>query len=389
LRVAVLTLTREGKALGKRIAEALGEAEVDLYASPRHSGGGIQEIRGSLKDFVGALFKEYDALVFVMATGIVVRSLAGHIRDKRADPAVVVLDEKGEHVISLLSGHVGKANRLAREIASRIGARPVITTSTDVQGLPCVEDLAEAGRLKIEDFSKVKAVNAAIANGEQVAVFTDAPRFLDLPLPPSMPVVSLDDPPSVGEQYGAWILVTNRELPPPLPLPGVILRPKNLVVGVGARKGVSKEKVLTALRKALGKAGLSPHSLRVLATIDAKAEEVGIREAARELRLPLKILPASEIRKVEDRYGSSETVRNAVGVGAVCEPAAVLAGKRARLLQGKFKYGGVTIAIAEEGDDEGEDYADRDRTRKPGAHDPEGPGGDPGVGPDHRVQDLP
>ncbi|NOZ58010.1 MAG: cobalt-precorrin 5A hydrolase [Euryarchaeota archaeon] len=334
MRIAVVYLTRNGARLARRIAGALPEHQVEAFG--RHGSFG-KKLEEPLSQFFARALRSFDAVVCIMALGIVVRTLAKNLRGKGHDPAVLCIDELGRHVISVVSGHRG-ANRLAELVASRIDAEPVITTSTDVQGLPSVEELAERLKLVVEE-GDLKAVNAAIANHRKVVVFTD----LKIEVEP-FEVRPLEELPRC--EGDACIVITNRLLGPP-PRPFALLRPKNLVLGVGARRGVAKERVLSAIRGALREARLSIASVRAIATLPGKAEEPGIAQAAASLGVEVVSVPVEEVRRVEGRFRGSEFVRRSVGVAVVAEPCAFLASGGGRLLLGKRAYGGVTIAIAE------------------------------------------
>ncbi|WP_456474290.1 cobalt-precorrin 5A hydrolase [Candidatus Pyrohabitans sp.] len=334
MRIAVVYLTENGARLAERLAGALPEHRVEVFG--RHGGYG-RELSEPLSRFFGRTLRSYDALVCIMALGIVVRSLAKHLRNKRTDPAVVCIDELGRHVISVASGHRG-ANALAGLIANRIGATPVITTSTDVQGLACVEEID--GRFGAVEEGDVKAVNAAIANHRRVAIFTE---------------LAIDVEPF--ERYGieelesvecdACIVITSRLVSPPSK-PYVLLRPENLILGIGARRGIEKEEVLNAIEAALRDAKLSRASVKALATIPRKAEEPGIAQAAASLGVRVVSVPVDEVKRVEEHFRGSELVKRSVGVAAVAEPCAYIASGGGKLLLGKRAYGRVTIAIAEE-----------------------------------------
>ena len=334
MRIAVVYLTRNGARLAERVAEALREHSVEAFG--KHGGFG-RAIEEPLPRLFARLVKGYDAVVCIMALGIVVRTLAKHLRSKQSDPPVLCIDELGRHVISVASGHRG-ANRLAELIASRINAEPVITTSTDVQGLVSVEELAERFKLVLER-GDAKAVNSAIANHRRVAIFTD----LAIEAEPfdSYSILELS-----RRECDACVVITNKLLQPPAK-PYVLLRPKNLILGVGARRGVEKEHMLSAISLALSEAGLSAASVRAIATIPRKAKEPGIAAAAASLGVPIVEVPIEEIKKVEGRFKGSEFVRQSVGVASVAEPCACIASGGGRLLLRKRAYGGVTIAIAE------------------------------------------
>lgn len=329
MKIAVFSVTNRGAATALRICEALKADYYDDFS----------------KELVMRLYHEYDALVFVMALGIVVRSIASEIGDKKDDPLVIAVDEAGSHVISVLSGHRG-ANELAREIASRIGGVPVVTTASDVQGKACVEKMARDMGLALDYESDVKGVNAAIVNDKRVGILVDPELsgregFLHRVHLFGMPIANSPD------GYDALVVVTNKEQLSP-DVPTAILRPKNLIVGLGARRGIESAKVLRAVEKSLKEANLSAESIRAFATADFKSGEKGLLDAAAELQVQLLAVSSSEIKKNEGRFATSQVVRARVGVGAVCEPSAVIAGRNAKLVLSKRRYDGVTVAIAEE-----------------------------------------
>ncbi|MFQ5975360.1 MAG: cobalt-precorrin 5A hydrolase [Candidatus Hydrothermarchaeales archaeon] len=344
MRIAVLTVTKNGVKTGKKITHAL-DGETTLYVNKKFAGKGVETIDKSFVDFVGELFRTYDALVFVMALGIVVRSISRHVKDKRTDPAVVVVDEMGKQSISLLSGHLGGANDLANLIAEKIGAKAVVTTATDIQGKPSVEDLAKALGIEIQDLEKAKTVNAAIVNGEKVGIFSDFRLPFDLK--DNLYFNNFNEINRKGKEFEALVIITNKKVND-VSAPYIILRPKNLIVGIGSKKGVAKEDVLEAIYHALDHAGLSVESVKLLATADFKSKEDGIIRASEELGVPLKAIEKEKIKEIEDSFDRSAYVQEEVGVGAVSEPVAVLAGENIKLVQKKTRLKGVTAAIAEE-----------------------------------------
>ncbi|MDP6613041.1 MAG: cobalamin biosynthesis protein, partial [Candidatus Hydrothermarchaeota archaeon] len=274
MRIAVITVTKGGRETGARIKEALRKHDVTLYGKKKYIPEGDEEFRPPIGKFVGELVKSFEALVFVTATGVAVRAVEKHLKSKEVDPRVVVVDERAKHVISLLSGHHG-ANKLAREIASRIGAEAVITTSTDVQGKLSVEGIAEKLGLVIEDYRDVKALNAAIANDDAIDVFSEIELGIELP------DLSLKSWAALRESRSPKIVITNKLCD--VEGPSVLLRPKNLILGIGARNGIDKERLLGVVREGLKASKLSIRSVKVLATIEARAKEKGFIEVARAL----------------------------------------------------------------------------------------------------------
>ncbi|MFG3601117.1 precorrin-3B C(17)-methyltransferase [Micromonospora chersina] len=334
----------------------------------------------SVADALRAAWRECDAVVAFLATGAVVRILAPLLGDKHTDPAVVVVDEAARHAVALLGGHAGGANTLAVEVGALLDARPVVTTATDAVGLPGLDTLG----WPVE--GAVAAVSRAILDGEPVRLVADAtwplPALPDHvrveiapppadPHPPTSTATLTGGPaiptpaggvataapaggaatptPAVGaataehdESAEGWrILVTDRVVP----LDGrtVVLRPPSLVAGIGSSRGVPAAEVTGLLRRALADAGLSPASLRCLATVDLKADEAGIRATADAYGVPLETSPAAELAAVDVPH-PSEVVRAAVGTPSVAEAAALRHG--GALLVPKTASAMATVAVA-------------------------------------------
>ncbi|MDQ0911674.1 cobalt-precorrin 5A hydrolase/precorrin-3B C17-methyltransferase [Streptomyces canus] len=259
---------------------------------------------GPVGDAVRRAFAECEQLVCFLATGAVVRLIAPLLGDKASDPGVVCVDEGGRFAVSLVGGHGGGANELAREVGELLGAEPVVTTATDAVGVPGLDTLG----LPVE--GAVAAVSRALLDGEPVALHNES----GWPLPP-LPVA--------GEgAYG--IRVTDR-LVEPVPEREVVLRPPTLVVGVGASKGAPVEEVLELIEGSLREAKLSSKSIAHLATVDAKAQEPGIVAAAERLGVPLVTHSAEELAAVEVPNPSDAPLA-AVGTPSVAEAAALIGG---------------------------------------------------------------
>jgi cobalt-precorrin 5A hydrolase / precorrin-3B C17-methyltransferase len=258
---------------------------------------------GPVGDAVRRAFAECEQLVCFLATGAVVRLVAPLLGDKALDPGVVCVDEAGRFAVSLVGGHGGGANELAREVGELLGAEPVVTTATDAVGIPGLDTLG----LPVE--GDVAGVTRALLDGEPVALDAE----VAWPLPP-LPF---------AERGTHTVRLTDRALEP---ADGeVLLRPPSLVVGVGASKGAPVEEVLALVEGALRDAGLSPRSVAALATVDAKREEPGIVEAAARLGVPVVTYSAEELAAVEVPNPSDAPLA-AVGTPSVAEAAALADG---------------------------------------------------------------
>ncbi|MEU3174324.1 cobalamin biosynthesis protein, partial [Streptomyces sp. NPDC007000] len=260
--------------IGLISATAAGAAARDRLAAAWPDRTRVYE--GPVGDAVRAAFAQCERIVCFLATGAVVRLVAPLLEDKASDPGVVCVDEAGRFAVSLVGGHGGGANELAREVGEVLGAEPVVTTATDAVGLAGLDTLG----LPVE--GDVAAVSRALLDGEAVALRAD----VTWPLPPL---------PLSGE--GAYtVRLTDRVVGPRAG--EVVLRPPTLVVGVGASRGAPAEEVLALVEGALRDAGLSAASLARLATVDTKAGEPGIVEAARRLAVPLVTYAAEELARV-------------------------------------------------------------------------------------------
>lgn len=347
----IFALTGRAAGLARKIKENLTGDDVQLYISARYARTEEREhpINGDLARLVAGVFPCCRCMIFVMAVGIAVRVIAPHVKDKKTDPAVVVLDEYGQFVISLLSGHLGGANRLARRLADIAGAVPVITTASDLNHTIAVDELALENGWAIEDWAPVKNVSSALVNGDPVAFIVDQPLYLaSLSLPANIELVTPGNNIAHETRFTAAVVITSRLTLPELTIPAVVLRPPEVVVGIGCRRATGKDKVLEAIRSGLRKADRSLLAVKCLATVDAKQDEPGLLEAAAELGLPLTIITREKIAEMENRFECSPFVKSRIGVGAVAEPAAYLAAHRPRLVLGKTKMNGVTVAVVEE-----------------------------------------
>lgn len=355
MRIAVVAVTRQGIRLAERTADVLsaeGDHEVVLYLPGKFSLLGIKgqrhPYRKPLRELFGELFVEYEGIVCIMALGIVIRMIAPHLKGKTADPAVVVVDELGQNVISALSGHWGGANALTVEIARRLGANPVITTATDVNCLPAIEMVARERGWSIEPFELVKKVNAAIVNGNKVIIYSEGP--LGIQADEHIEIRDFAEYSPARREESRVVLVTNRTASG-FPPGTVFIRPKNLCVGIGCRRGVTSGEVKDAVFSALEESGRSVSSIKCLASVDIKKDESGLLEAAGEMGLPVRFFGRDRISDVFRQgieLSFSQLAEEKIGVGGVCEPAAILGvGSSPRLILPKTRYGRVTAAVAE------------------------------------------
>ncbi|MEJ8668786.1 precorrin-3B C(17)-methyltransferase [Streptomyces sp. MS1.AVA.1] len=288
--IGLISATAAGAAARDRLVAAWPE-RVRVYDGP-------------VGDAVRRAFAECEQLVCFLATGAVVRLVAPLLSDKATDPGVVCVDEGGRFAVSLVGGHGGGANELARQVGELLEAQPVVTTATDAVGVPGLDTLG----LPVE--GDVAGVSRALLDGEPVALRAEVPW----PLPP-LPV---------GAE-GAYVVRVTDRLVERVAEREVVLRPPSLVVGVGASKGAPVDEVLGLIESTLGDAWPLPKSLAELATVDAKAGEPGIVEAAERLGVPVVTYSAEQLAGVEVPNPSDAPLA-AVGTPSVAEAAALVRG---------------------------------------------------------------
>ena len=332
MKLAVFAFSRRGRDTARRCLAALAGPgdEYRAYASESWAGEGFSPIRPPLADFTAPVFAWADAMVFVGACGITVRAIAPHVRDKGTDPAVLAVDELGQFVIPLLSGHIGGANRLAARLAEAVGATAVVTTATDVNRRFSVDEWSARQGLYIDDMAAAKAVSAAILEGP-VPVWSDFPIAGDLP-------AGLEP----GESGPLGICISwRRKFPFDRTL---LLVPPVLRLGIGCRRGTSSGAIDALTDQLLAEHNVHPAAVGTVATIDLKKDETGLLDFCRDRGWPLSCYSAEELAAVEGDFTPSDFVRSVTGVDNVCERAALLGAER--LLVKKTARDGVTAALA-------------------------------------------
>jgi len=330
MRYSIFCFSDAGAALAIRLCEVLRLDRRDVHSTPKYAGKyGFSE-HAAVSSAVGDLFNESDALIFIGAAGIAVRSIAPHVVSKVSDPAVIVLDDRGRFVISLLSGHIGGANGLARNIAGLIGAEPVITTATDGAGKFSCDAWAVTHDCAISSMAAAKDISAAILTRD---VPVSSEYSLPDELPPGLTAASEGD-------LGIYIGIFKRE-----PYSSTLrLIPRTVILGVGCRKDIPAENVMGAVRSVLDEACIDIRAVGRIASIVNKREEKGLLETAEELGAETVFYTADELNAVPGDFEESEFVKKTVGTGNVCERAAVLAG--GELLIKKTAVNGVTVAVS-------------------------------------------
>lgn len=331
MKAAMISLTENGRRLSALIAEKADFLSSERFCFKGHGDCSAQEF-DSLAGLAADVFDRFDALVFVCACGIAVRAVAPHLRSKTTDPAVVVIDDCGRFVIPVLSGHIGGANALAERLAELIGAQAVITTATDTGGHFSPDSFAAANGLIITDMVAAKAVAAAVLDGEKTGLVSDY-EYVNLPRDVS-----------AGTDCRTGVYVGSGDVKPfPVTLR---LVPRNVVLGIGCRRGTDCGAIESAVVNALKAADIAAERVYAVATIDLKADEAGLLALCEKHGWELCTYTAEELRDVDGDFSTSDFVRSVTGVDNVCERSAVLC-SGGKLVLRKTAADGVTVAAAE------------------------------------------
>ncbi len=345
---AIICLSESSVIIGRRIKAAF--PDYDWYVPEQHlesASSGALAYRYGVRQILQESFRHYNALICVMASGIIVRELAPLIQNKHTDPAIIVADNAGQYWISLLSGHIGGGNLLARKLAEALGGQAVITTASDTQELPALDLIIRKYGWTITSQSTLTAVMAALVNGRPVAFSSDfpVPNTTDLS---RLPLTFFDNTEAISTTYSYQIVLSNRVLP--RSAQGVTflqLIPNGLVLGIGCNRGTEASELESACRKALSQSGFDIRSVDELATIPEKAEEPGIRILCEKMHWKLTVISHEQVNSIQDLPNPSQIAHFVLGVNGVSEPCALSAAGSNKLVIKKIKFPNVTVAAAQ------------------------------------------
>ena len=333
MKITLFAYSKNGMETGRRIMAAVAgqlAGEFTAYTVERLAGGEFLPLPKPAAPVYEASFSASDALIFVSSCGIAVRSVAPYLRSKTEDPAVIVTDETGRFVMSLLSGHLGGANELADQIAAAIGAEPVITTATDAHGRFSVDTWAKNNGFAIADMQAAKAVSAAILEA-------------DIPLNSIFPIKGGLPRGVVSGRSGEIGIALSYKKDAPFKTT-LRLIPRCLSVGVGCRRGTGAEAIARAIEQVFDDNGLDARAIKCVASIDLKQDEPGLIAFCEKAGLPLRFYSAEQLNALAGEFTPSRFVRETTGVDNVCERAAMIGAER--LIVKKTAAEGVTVAVA-------------------------------------------
>jgi cobalt-precorrin 5A hydrolase len=334
MKIAIISVSDKGKELAMDLKEKLDLDSTVIRCDLYHK---------NVKKYFPILFSEYDAIVAIMASGILVRSIAPLVESKVTDPAVLNIDDNGKFVISTLSGHLGGANELTGKISSLIGATAVITTSTDVNRKLGIDVLARDLYLSIDDTKQILYFNKAILEGREISLTVNPNKnFSYLFDYLNRNTLEID----VSIYYSSK--VNPDEIHVSLDDHEMILKERKVVVGIGCRRGKEFKFILDGFNKSLEELNMLPSRVNMLASAEIKKDEKGILELSEKLEIPVEFVDIDKLKLFESRdVSKSDFVYSKFGIYGVCEPSAlIMAGFDSKLIYKKTSYNGVTISVA-------------------------------------------
>ena len=379
-RIVILSYTEKGRQLNSRVSEYLekkGDVTVSCCCGAGDKSGvmstnnDLDMYRNGIMSTNEILQREWNcssALIFIGAMGIAVRHVAPLLQSKTSDPAVLVLDEKGQFVIPVVSGHIGGGVCLARELAQYLGAQAVITTATDVEDQFAVDVFAQRNHLWIENPRRIKGISSALLHGRIVDVWTRLPIEGDVP--EGLRMIRVE----VEADEDLQVISSEKEMPDGLRrqetgtveemskqsrtelrdravshtaitiglTPGVQekiyrlydasqvceLQPRQYILGLGCKKGKTVEELEGFLQEICKTQQINIHEIGAIASIDVKKEEKGIWELSRRIGVDFEVFTRQELEQIEETVTPSDFVKETVGVDNVCERSAYCLARR-------------------------------------------------------------
>ena len=343
-KVSILAITKNGINIGTKLHEIF--PSWNLFAPSKFSDSRqINWYDEPTSKKIIQLFKNNNAIICIFSLGAVIRLIAPYLKDKKTDPAVIVIDDKANFVISVLSGHLGGANELTNIIAEKLNAVPIVTTAADVNKTIAVDLLGKNFGWKIEDDVNVTKVSAYMVNEEKIGVFQDAGEVNWYEKLPSNVRVYKSLEELKNSDSKGFLIISDKKISEDFLKDAVIYRPPTLVVGIGLHWDTSKNTIEDGIKKTLMKFNLSPKSIVKLASIKKPKEVQGLIDIGEEMRIPVEYVDRDELAKI-NAPNPSEKVNSYEGTSSVSEAAAIKVSKGVLVVEKQKFPPDLTIAVA-------------------------------------------
>jgi cobalt-precorrin 5A hydrolase len=344
-KTSVLAITKNGIKIGENLKKVFPDWNVFAPSKLTTETVGITWYSEPTTEKLVELFKNNNALICIFSLGAVIRLIAPYLKDKKTDPAVIVIDDKTNFVISVLSGHIGGANELTKEIAEKLGALPVITTAADVNKTIAVDLVGREFNWKIDDDSTVTKISAHMVNEEPIGVFQEAgEKKWNKKLPKNVMIYeNMEDLKKSNSK--AHLIISDKIIDKEISKESVIYRPPSLVIGIGLHWDTSKDTIKEGIKFCLEKFKLSSKSITKLVSIKKPEDVQGLIDLGKEMGIPVEYVNREDLAEIS-APNPSETVKAFEGTASVSEAAAIKI-SQGQLIVEKQKFPpNLTIAIA-------------------------------------------
>ena len=344
-KVSVLAITKNGINIGERLKELFPNWDIFVPSKLSNENKSITWYSEPTSDKIIELFKNSNALICLFSLGAVIRLIAPYLKDKKTDPAIIVIDDKTTFVISVLSGHIGGANELTQEISEKLNALPVITTAADVNKTIAVDLVGREFGWKIDDETTVTKISAHMVNAEPIGVFQQTGNkkwYKELP----KNVTIYDNLEELKKSNSkAHLIICDIIINNELAQESVIYRPQSLVIGIGLHWDTTKDTIKDGIEHCLKKFNLSSKCIAKLVSIKKPEDVQGLIDLGKEMQIPIEYVNREELAEIITPNPSS-TVKAFEGTASVSEAAAIKV-SNGKLIVEKQKFPpNLTIAIA-------------------------------------------
>ena len=344
-KVSVLAITKNGINIGIKLKELFPNWEIFAPVKLSNENNSIIWYSEPTSDKIIELFKNSNALICLFSLGAVIRLIAPHLKDKKTDPAVIVIDDKTNFVISVLSGHIGGANELTQEISEKLNALPVITTAADVNKTIAVDLVGREFGWRIDDDTTVTKISAHMVNAEPIGVFqqtNDQKWYKQLPKNVTI-YDSLEELKKSNSK--AHLIISDEIIDNELSQESVIYRPQSLVIGIGLHWDTTKDTIKEGIEHCLEKFNLSSKSIAKLVSIKKPEDVQGLIDLGKEMQVPVEYVDREELAEIITPNPST-TVKAFEGTASVSEAAAIKVSKGELIVEKQKFPPNLTVAIA-------------------------------------------
>lgn len=347
IRIAIIAVTENGKNTAEKIASELENVEVFFQ-------------KRGIKDLTGELFDKYECIIFISACGIAVRCISPFLKSKFEDPAVLVVDDNGNNVISLLSGHIGGANEITLKIADVLEANPVITTSTDTNKKGALDVIVSKIGGYVENLREsAKLVNSYLVDDKRVGIYFDSDyesekdslnlsgfELIDEKTEIDE-IAKLDALVSVTDKLRCWVdeIIYNikKDNEEKEDLIYIKLVPRRIALGMGCRKNTETEKMIEEFSMFSALNNIHPAAIVKTGSLIIKKDEKCMIDLSKALCAEFNLFDVEEICTCDYMFDKSEFVKKNTGVYSVAQPSAYLLS--GNVISDKYKNNGTTFAF--------------------------------------------